>query len=204
MNSVIQILKEENIIDKKGPNISNIDSLSIKDIVDISTEITENTRINHKPIKNPLFSHTASMSLGGGSIECCYVGCRIERIRKLARFAIMYSDKVFVDNFFAAYTDLDPKEDLVTVKQDFIEDLMVINEISPLLEKGVVDLFTPPKDICFSCQAKMFIGDDAANNFEQSYRKLKSDFLRDMSVEAKGGPEGLHFTCIGDISLFQS
>ena len=202
MHSIIQILKEKNVLDKKGPKYSTIESLRIRDIVDIAIEISENTKSNHKPANNPLFSHAASLGLGGSSIDCSYVNCRIERIRNLSRFALMYSDKVYVDNFFDGYKDLDSNEDLTLAKQNFTDDLMVINEISSLIEKGYVELFSTGKDICFSCQARQFIGDSAAKKLDRAYRKLKSDFLNEMSVKVELGYEGLDFICEGQAPYF--
>jgi hypothetical protein len=124
MNSIIQILKKKNVLGKKGPIFDTIESLRLRDLVDIAVEITENIKSSHAPINNPLFSHAASLSLGGSSTECAYVNCRIEKIRNLSRFALMYSDKVVIDNFFDVYKNIDSNEDLDSAKQHFIDDLM--------------------------------------------------------------------------------
>lgn len=198
MNSLIQILKEKNLLGKKGLKYSNIESLKLREIVDIAIEITENIESNQKPVKNELFSHAASLSLGGSSLECSYIDCRIENIRNLSRFAVMYSDKVIIENYFNRYTDIGSNNDLGLIKQRFAEDLAVINEITPFLEKGFIELFSPDMSTCFACQAKKFLGDNAARNLERTRNKLKSDFLNGMSVQAELGPEGgIDFTCMG-------
>lgn len=202
MYSIIRFLKEKNILGKKGPIISTIDSLSLKAFVDIANEITQKAKSNKEPVKDPIFSHAASLSLGGSPIECAYIDCRIERIHNLARFALLYSNKVFIDNFLDGYSDIDSNEDIAWAKQRFIDDLLVVHEIRPLIEKGFIEFFSPEKDVCFSCQARRFLGDGAARKFNRSYSKLKSDFLRNMAVEARLNPEGIDFDCDGPAPYF--
>lgn len=202
MNSILQILKEKNILGNKGPLIRSIDSLSLGEFVDIAKEIKARIKSNYKPVKNPLFSHSASLSLGGSSLECSYIDCRIQRINNLARFALMYSDKVFIDNFFGGYTDLDSNADLSWAKENFFDDLLVIHEIRPLVEKGFIEFFAPETNVCFSCHARRFLGESAVKKFNRSYKKLQLEYLNKMSVVADREPDGICFSCKGPEPYF--
>jgi hypothetical protein len=102
----------------------------------------------------------------------------------------MYSDRVFIDNFFTQYSDLDRNADLSQAKESFFDDLLVINDIRPAIEKGFIELFSPERNVCFSCQARKFLGDSAAKKLNRSYNKLKLNFLQNMSVKARREPWG--------------
>lgn len=104
MDSILQFLKEKSLFNKNGPSVRTISSLSLTDFVDTTQEIDDIIKSNHRPVKNSIFSHSASLGLGGSSTECAYINCRIERISKLARFALMYSDEVFINSFFSGYS----------------------------------------------------------------------------------------------------
>lgn len=197
MNSILKILREKNILGNEGPIIRSIDSLSLREFVDFEKEIEAEIRSNHKPVKNSIFSHSASLHLGGGSLECAFIDCRLERINKLARFALMYSDKVFIDNFFTGYTDIDSTDDLTWAKESLFDDLLVIHEIKPLIEKGLIEFFSPEKNVCFSCQARKFLGQDAIKIFNSSYKKLQLEYLNNMSVVVDRNPDGICFICKG-------
>lgn len=202
MHSVLQLLKERHILGNKGPLIRSVNSLNLKDFVDITQEIEIRIRSNHRPVKNHIFSHSASLNLGGSSIECSYIDCRIQRIDNLARFALMYSDKVFISSFFSGYVDLDSNVDLNLAKKNFYDDLLVIQKIRPLVEKGIIEFFAPEVNVCFSCQARSFLGDSAGKKLDSSYKKLQLDYLLNMSVKAERTPDGYDFNCKGPAPYF--
>ena len=203
MHSILQVLKEKHILGNKGPLIRSIDSLNLSDFVDIAQEIEARIRSNHSPVKNAIFSHSASLNLGGSSIGCSHIDCRIQRINNLARFALMYSDKVFICSFFSGYTDLDSNDDLNWAKQSFYDDLLVIQKIRPLVEKGFIEFFAPDVNVCFSCQARRFLGDSAGKKLNSSYKKLQLDYLQNMSVEVERKHDGYGFNCRGSAPYFE-
>lgn len=185
MAGILSILKKHDLLGKKGPQVSKIDQLSLSKMVDIATEIENSIKDEQAPVNNPFFSHSASIHLGGGSLECNYLECRILRINKLARFAVMYSDKVYINSFFSKFKELDSKDNLTLYKEKLYDDLFVINEIFPLLQKGFINLFAPNTDVCFACQAKEFLGEGASKRFNTQYKNLKETYLEKMHVKCK-------------------
>ena len=145
-------------------------------------EIESKIRKSYQPAKSNLFSHSASLNLGGGIVECSNIDCRISRIRKLARFSSLYSDEVYINSYFAYYKDPDLWEDIDTAHQFLLDDLLVVYEILPLIEQGFIKFFSPRTNFCFSCQAKQFISRSALRKFDVHYKNLKSEYLNNLNV----------------------
>ena len=182
MTGILKVLKKYDLLGEKGPQVSKIDRLSLSKMVDIATEVENTVKEEQAPVNNPIFSHSASLHLGGDSLECAALNCRILRINKLARFALMYSDKVYINSFFSKYKELESEDDLQWFKECFYNDILVINEIWPLLQDGFIGLFAPTTDVCFACQAEEFLGEGASKRFETRYNKLKKTYLEKMQV----------------------
>lgn len=176
MKKLINLLRSQNLISPAGVNARTISSYSLSKFVDLAVEIENIIKESHQPINHSLFTHSASLGLGGSSLECGSVHCRLERINKLARFALMYSDKVVISSFFAGYKNISKEDSLNTALQDFYNDLIVLLEIRGALSSGLIQFFSPETNICFTCQAEMFLGKQAASRFSKSYKVLQDDF----------------------------
>lgn len=185
MNTLIEFLQTKNIVKRNKPNIRTISSLSLSKFVDLSTAIEDAIKSDHKPVVTPTFSYSASLPLGGSAAECIFLNCRMDRIQKLARFAVMYADQVFVNSFFCDYTKVKKKDELDRAKQHFHNDIIIVQEIKNLLNKGLIKFYSPEIQVCFSCQAEQFLGDSAGKRFDLSYKKLQNAYLNNMSVECK-------------------
>lgn len=202
MTGILKVLKKYDLLGEKGPQVSKIDRLSLSKMVDIATEVENTVKEEQAPVNNPIFSHSASLHLGGGSIECVNLDCRISRINKLARFALMYSDKVYINSFFSKYKKLESKDNLPKSKERFYDDLIVINEIRPLLQKGFIGLFAPTIDVCFACQAEKFLGEGARKKFKTQYNGLKKTYLEKMEVTCKRVRAKYIYKCSGPMQYF--
>jgi len=181
---------------------SAISSLSLSSIVDVAHEIDQAVNSERKPVTNPLFSHSSSLGLSGNRYECSYIECRIKRITQLARFALMYTDKVFISNPLSWYKEIDTKDDLPLEKEHLLDDLKVLSEILPLLEKGYISLFSPYTNVCPSCQAKKFLGEKAGKQFSRKFADLKKQFLDHMTVECEVSYGEYDFICNGPVPYF--
>ena len=198
----LTVLRERNLLGKEGPNASAVSSLSLSNLVEVAQEIEDVIRSEHRPVKNPIFSHSASLGLGGSRLECANLDCRISRINELARFALMYSDKVFISSFLSDYKHIEHNEELELAKEQFYEDLFVLYKIRHLLERGYIRFFAPETDICFSCQAKEFLGDKAGKKFDKEYRILQKSYLNKMSVSCEMEEDIYGFSCDGPYPYF--
>lgn len=202
MQQFIDVLNETNLCTSDGPNESAVDSLSITKIRDISEALQYAIKSEYQPASNQLSSHAASSGLSGDSSECDYIGCRIDRINQMARFALMYSNKVYVKSYFSKFSDLESKEHLDMAKHDLYNDLTVLNHILPLINEGFIQLYAPEENVCFSCQAKDFVGENAGEKIDASFKDLENRFLDKMSVEAYLHEEIYAFDCTGPKQYF--
>jgi hypothetical protein len=187
MNSIVEILRKNDILGKKGPKWKTINALSLAKMGDLIQEVKEATLANHHQAKHSVFSFSASLGLGGGSSECLHLGCRLSRINALARFALMYSDEVFINNFLTDYNfeSLSLGEDFYQTQRYLYDDLIVFQDVLPLIEQGYVKLFEPQRNLCFSCQAELFLGRNANKKFSENYERLKGEYLTNMHVECQ-------------------
>jgi hypothetical protein len=203
MDTPLNILRKQGLLGKRGPDASKISSLNLANIVDISKEVDEAVRCGYNPAEQSIFRHAASLNLGGSSIECCWIGCRLRRIRSLARFALMYSDDVYIDCFLSGYKDISSNSELEAAKKGLYDDLVVLHEIEYPLETGYIKLFAPMTDVCFTCQAKEFLGEDAGKRFKIAYNKLKRECLDNMHVKCSKEDDEYFFDCNGPLPYFQ-
>ena len=97
------LAKNELIKHGKGnkSNIFNLPFVKIIDIIDSITQETSETKIVGKP---SIHTHCATFGLGGGRDECWNIDCRLSAAEDMARFAALYSDKVYIHNFLADFS----------------------------------------------------------------------------------------------------
>ncbi len=202
MHDFLNVLKEHGLISGRGPKLSTVRSLSLIKIADIAMELDHAISSRRQPAHDSIFCHSASLGLGGDSGECNYLGCRISRINRLARFALLYSDKVYISSFFSDYRDFDDSSDIDFIQRQFYEDLLVIDQVRPLLAQGYIDLFPPNTNTCFSCQAREFLGDTGGKQFDREYKRLQREYLDRMSVDLEKEEAGYLFTLDGPSPYF--
>ena len=202
MKKLISLLRSKDLVTPAGVNARTLSSYNLSELVDLATEVENIIKEGHKPIKTPLFSHSASLGLGGSATECRSVMCRLERINRLARFALMYSDKVVISSFFAEYKDISDKDTLNQALQYFYEDLIVLFEIKGVISSGLIQFFSPETNICFTCQAKRFLGSEAGLKFDSSYDSLQNEFLENMRVKCQKVHDEYDFICNGPHPYF--
>jgi hypothetical protein len=182
MNKIIEVLKKHDLFKRSKPNYSSIDLLTISKFVDINKEIGEIIKQHQRPVNNALSSFAAEPNLGGGSLECGRLQCRLNRIDKLSRYALLYSDVVYIDNFFDKHLFLKDKKYFKYAKEGFYNDLQIFNYILPLLEKGIIKIYSPDTTICFACQTEELMGEQGRKKFKMAQRKVKDDIYDILTV----------------------
>jgi hypothetical protein len=188
MHEVLEILQQRGLLKRKTPSLSAVERLSITSLVDMSKEIHEAVAKTHTPISNPTFSFSSSMGLSGGgrrSSECNSIDCRIKKINQLTRFAAMYSDKIYILNPFIFYEAYSSKKHLQRAKDDLVDDLKIISIIIPLLNSGHIGVFSLDPNLCFACTIRKFLSNSASKKFMRGYQNLKTNLLRNISVNCE-------------------
>lgn len=184
MSTTLEILTSKNLIGRKGPKKSALTSLSLLKIIDIAENIEETVKNSHRYIHTPVFSHSVS------SDECSGINCRLERINRLARFALIYSDKLYLPSFFSRYVGssehfLDQRNNLDYMREQLYNDITIIHEIRDLLQSDEICFFSPLLNVCFSCQAKEYLGEKIGARFDKNYKQLQNEYLKRMSVQCE-------------------
>lgn len=164
---------------------SKIASTPVASLIDFAAEIAEDTSGAQLGRERSVFAQSASLSLGGGRQYCSNLDCRKERISELAQFALLYCDRVYISNFL---TDHIPHpggtawEDEDEFHQEFTNDLIILNEIRPLVEKGIIVPFTPPLNYCPHCLAAHSLGHDADARLKALEKHLRQRFAQELTA----------------------
>ena len=198
-NKLLQTLKHKNLINRGKVNIGQIQSMSIADILDLAQESVEVTSLEHIEPERSFFTHSSSISLAGGTFPCSGMDCRSRHLEELALFAAMYSDRVYIRNYFSEYLQhgftANDEDDL---KVRFSRDINLLLQISPLLDEGKIVPVTAPNH-CIHCFVGNSFGVEVDERLEFVEEKLirlynqdikYSVFLEDKNLVLKTtGPE---------------
>jgi hypothetical protein len=171
MNTFFEHLKKTNILSRKGINIPTIQSLSTTKVIDLAEELNALMESSADNSSRSIFTHTTSSQMSGSRDLCDSLNCRLSRIDQLARFALLYSDRVYINNFFSDYEhfkDADTQQQKPEITRLFYEDVYLTVQYKPLFEKGFLAFFNPPTHICEECLSRSFLGIDAEVTIEKS------------------------------------
>lgn len=190
MKGLFEYLKSQDLITRRGVNAERIAQLSPTKILDYARELIHATDLKTEKYPPSAFSHCASISLAGGRQECQFVGCRAQRLEHLARFAVFYSDRVYIRNFFSDYFHFRQitSHDL---RRFLTEDIYLVTLIRPLLESGLLRFISETGELCPDCLGQaMGLGQNMAKKFLKACHKLEEDFFYNTSVslDTRHGP----------------
>ncbi len=177
------LFENAGLIRNGKPIIKYIRKLKASHIIDVcqqSTDITHYTNINASP---SIFSHAAAPSLGGSSYPCSSPSCRIEKIRELTQFAALYSDKVFIKNYFTdllAYADRKPANLEAFFRYKFLDDLIVFCELLPLIESDIVQMVSFG-NVCPHCLCIDALSQDKNPRYNVLSDALRRRFLKEVA-----------------------
>lgn len=92
----------------------------------------------------------------------------------------MYSDCVYVDNFFLDYVHFKGRR-RENVRMNLLTDIAVLLVIRPLLENGFIKFYTPEAHACINCYYAA-LGVDTRRRIDQGYKQLADDYLTNSTV----------------------
>jgi hypothetical protein len=160
--------------------------LSAGQLSDLGAEAAAVTKAEDIARQSGSLTHSATLSLGGGTEPCASVSCRIRHVDQLAQFAAFYSDRVYIHNFLSDYEHEPHSGDMPSLEErryKLLDDLQVIVRIRPLIEAGLIIPVTTTGDVCNQCIALGAFGTDADKRFIDERRRLVRRFFEEMSVE---------------------
>jgi hypothetical protein len=110
----------------------------IKIFVEQFNEIIDNAK---PPLHTSPFSFMPNSNMTAQHFFCPEWDCRLNRVDKLSRFAVFYSDLIMFPNYFSYYDHLSGRltqHEELTLRYNFIGDIKIINKIKPLLNAGLI------------------------------------------------------------------
>jgi hypothetical protein len=139
MHELIEILRRNRLLGENRPNTDVISSIELSEANDIINQVEEIVDAGLYRNKKKAFSFSASPDLGGSGFLCRHSECRLKKVLQLSRFAALYADSVFINNFFSGYeysSDMSLQEETY-LRQCLYDDLLVFSEMIPHLLKTV-------------------------------------------------------------------
>lgn len=180
--NLYELLRKKGFLIGNEVNSDRILKTSSKEIIDLANEVSTLT-INDKIIKNhTAFVSSASASLSGGKFPCNALGCRLNSIKKLAQFAALYSDHIFIKNYLTDYasTHCTPNEEK-RLLYNFAADLIALSTLEPLTREGKIVIYSLPTKKCPFCLVRDSFGKDTSIKFNHEYLKLLQNYRNRLS-----------------------
>jgi hypothetical protein len=170
-----------------------ISRLSVGRLLDLSSEAAQLTSPDFERPADNRYAHAASLALGGGATPCETLTCRQKRVDGLARFAALYSDRVYIHNFvsdYANHVERSDDLDVAGLRSSFADDLKLLAHIRPLIDAGRIVPLAMPSGKCPHCTVEDSYGADAASRSQTVARSLEQRYLTDVTVTLQKLPEG--------------
>ncbi|MDP2181900.1 MAG: hypothetical protein Q8K99_04940 [Actinomycetota bacterium] len=185
---LLALFENAGLLDGQRLDERRILKLSAGQLDDIGAQAGLVTDANDYPAAAGSLTHSASLALGGGAQRCRSTECRIGRLDKLAQFAALYSDRVYMHNFIADHQRPAHHGELDSLEERrywLLEDLQVLRRAVPLIEAGLIAPITAPEDVCNSCISVGAFGTGADERFERERSRLVGRFFNEVSVAVR-------------------
>jgi hypothetical protein len=101
ITSLFKLLENAGLISGSGIDQRRVRRLSAGQLSDIGAQAAVLTRAENLTCEVGNMTHSATLSLGGGTEPCASVSCRLRHVDQLAQFAAFYSDRVYIHNFLS-------------------------------------------------------------------------------------------------------
>lgn len=104
--------------------------------------------------KHSYYNFYANSTLAGAPYPCVALGCRLQNIANLSRFAALYADKILVPSMMDKYYENIERGEKIN-RFNLIEDIIIILELKPLVMAGIVGFFSSYVCLCSECLKKV-------------------------------------------------
>jgi len=147
--------------------------------------------------QSSFYTFSANTSLSGGPFPCSSAKCRLENLETLVRFAILYADKVYIDNPFEKYFLLDEKC-TDALRLSIIGDIEGLLYLYPFIQKGLVSIQNNVHLLCHQCYEKeLLVEQEKKKEFISFSKELEEELLREAKVFFYNDVEESYFEFIG-------
>lgn len=163
MEKVFELLEKNKLVDDEHIESAIMSRWSTGHILDFNDSLAELIEAGAQPQKEfdlSTYAFVANSNMSAQHRACC-IGwdCRIRRTDDLARFSTLYSDRVYIQNYFADYRHKPTnwREEL-DFRYYFAGDLKILTRLKPLMTAGVMQFIQPPEPgfhMCPMCAEKL-------------------------------------------------
>ena len=141
ITSLFELLENAGLISGSGIDQRRARRLSAGQLSDIGAQAAVLTRAEGLTDEVGNMTHSATLSLGGGTEPCASVSCRLRHVDQLAQFAAFYSDRVYIHNFLSNHEHPPHSGYLPSLEErrhTLLDDLEVLSHLRPLIEAGLI------------------------------------------------------------------
>jgi hypothetical protein len=202
---ILELLNNTKFTKRGAVDLDAIDHSSVFDILDFVSETIDLTDAEELAPERSVFSHSASTTLGGGRYPCSALKCRMDRVKELGQFAALYSERVYIKNFFSDHLEHVTEVDSINeseLKSIFADDLHVFLTLVPLIESKIVIPITP-QNYCAHCLLGRGFRGDAEKKLDHAFRRLRNEFERGLTVELRKDEWGYAYDLEGAPDLLE-
>jgi len=182
---LFELLENAGLIRGSHVDERRVYRLSAGQLSDIGAQAAVVTRAESLAHEVGSMTHSATLSLGGGTDPCASISCRIRHVDQLAQFAAFYSDRVYIHNFLSDHEHRPHSEYIPSIEErrhTLVNDLKVLSQVRPLIEAGLIVPVTSTEEVCLQCIALGAFGADADKRFLRERRLLAKRFFKEMTV----------------------
>ena len=182
---LFELLENVQLINGSRIDERRVLRLSASQLSDIGAEAALVTRAEALTCEIGSMTHSATLSMGGGTQPCANLSCRIRHVDQLVQFAAFYSDKVYIHNFLSNH-EHQPHSGYIPSLEErrytVLDDLYVLSHLRPLIEAGLIVPVTSTDEVCPQCIALEAFGAEADKRFLRERRQLAERFLEEMTI----------------------
>lgn len=171
MIALFQYLEKNNVFPDTLGEVFNWDH---KRLVSFTRECF--IKIDHESeISDTPFVFTANAELSGGTFPCRHLPCRLGNIRELSTFAILYADKILIENPFDDYVR-NPYFNQ-NMRYKLANDLYIIYDIKNLLLNGYISFINPYFHMCKNCYEQYEKKSEELDKILEDLHEYTRDYL---------------------------
>jgi len=153
---LIDLANNSGFIVNGEPNYNAISNASQDEITDFCYQFKDITSFEHWGFQPSIYTHTASCTLGGGEWPCQTGSCRIRKLKELLQFSGLYSDRVYINNFFTDFLGYQT-QNIERYRYNFTNSIEVLSFLLPSLEIGSIIPVTFDPEVPFNIAKRTFM-----------------------------------------------
>jgi hypothetical protein len=174
--NLIALIENSSFNQRGKPNEGAISKANLDDIFDFCTQFSEITSYENIESRQTIYTHSSSEGIGGGRAPCGTLSCRSNKIDELIQFSTLYSDRVYIKNFFHDLLPVkssNPMEDWI--RYQFANDIPLLLRLYPLIKSGniVPVTFT---GFCPHCLTIESLSQSKEKEYERACKSLYNEY----------------------------